>query len=625
MINMRGSVVVKHYTGGNWVDSTDGILNISITRGIPEYVGCWSQVQPGQLQLNSRDLTLADIALQTRIRIEVDGTAIFTGKVFDVNTEYIPKEDSIVTITAFDELGSLSLKKFGHQTVIGGDYAVREVASYRTFPQMLTGFNQSAIDTGIPQKWLGYASQGTLYEGNAIGYTMLNTTYGVGGFNPAAPAPGASSDSTWGPWLDSLAYDVDGGIICNPSAGSNGWGTPVVNTQPSNFATTQTGMEDSLNLRDNMTGNIQQPNSISKPIVGDPGHPLYQDTGLWEQYYGGIYSSPSETYGASYASLMTTNDTDALTLFLKAEQSEAGFAFVDAKNRFRLYSRALVENDTYLSKATFASDGSGLSYNNIKVTNGWESVVNGVTINNTWSNDYIDSDEMIAWVDNGNDGSTTGFYQNAPLSNRDKTLTNKSLNQTTDPITDPTKEYPWLGYNITEAKQRYLRYCKLNNNTEPIYKFDTRDFSLNKLTNTSYFQGQTGLGTKQLSLNTTFAMPINSGPGYLWNRAGTTKVINRTTESIKAYNVIQRQSELANFIITNYSTAIKDIRSISFSVHPDDLNTVKGIEIFDRITIDHDDDGLVIDKQYAVMGITHSITPLSWDITYQLWNQEGRP
>ena len=120
-------------------------------------------------------------------------------------------------------------------------------------------------------------------------------------------------------------------------------------------------------------------------------------------------------------------------------------------------------------------------------------------------------------------------------------------------------------------------------------------------------------------------MPINSGPGYLWNRAGTTKVINRTTESIKAYNVIQRQSELANFIITNYSTAIKDIRSISFSVHPDDLNTVKGIEIFDRITIDHDDDGLVIDKQYAVMGITHSITPLSWDITYQLWNQEGRP
>ena len=624
MINMRELVVVKHYTGGVWVDSTDGVINIDITRGIPQYVGCWSQVQPGQLQLVSRDLSLADLDLQTRIRIEVDGSAIFTGKIFEINTEYIPKDDSLVTITAFDELGSLSLKKFGHQTVIGGDYEVREVASYRTFPQMLNGFNQNDIDPAIPQKWDGYERQGTLAMGvtaNALDYTILNTTYGVAGFNPAAPAAGASSDSTWGPYLDSDAYDVDGGVICNPSAGTLGWGTPIVNTQ--GFATA-TGMEDSLNYRDNIQGGtIYDANSGSQSKVVETAHPLYNKTGLYENYYRQGAISPLS--GAPWTALMTTNDKDGLSLFLKAEQSEAGFAFVDVKNRFRLYSRAVVDWDTYLSEASFASDGSGISYNNITVTNGWESVVNGVTVNNTWSDNFIDSDEMISWVDNGNDGSTTGWYQNAQNGNRDFTTGTNLLNESSNIVNYPEKEYSWLGYNVTESKQRYLRYCQTNSSLMPIYKFDTRDFTLNQLGTTAFFQGEVGLGSKQLSLNTTYAMPVNSGPGYLWNRAGTIKVVDRAVESTRAYNVTERQSELANFIIQNYATPTKDIRSISFSAHQNDLADIKDIEIFDRINIDHDDDGFVVDKQYAVMGISHSITPVSWDITYQLWNQEGRP
>ena len=624
MINMRELVVVKHYTGGVWVDSTDGVINIDITRGIPQYVGCWSQVQPGQLQLVSRDLSLADLDLQTRIRIEVDGSAIFTGKIFEINTEYIPKDDSLVTITAFDELGSLSLKKFGHQTVIGGDYEVREVASYRTFPQMLNGFNQNDIDPAIPQKWDGYERQGTLAMGvtaNALDYTILNTTYGVAGFNPAAPAAGASSDSTWGPYLDSDAYDIDGGVICNPSAGTLGWGTPIVNTQPFGTAT---GMEDSLNYRDNIQGGtIYDANSGSQSKVVETAHPLYNKTGLYENYYRQGAISPLS--GAPWTALMTTNDKDGLSLFLKAEQSEAGFAFVDVKNRFRLYSRAVVDWDTYLSEASFASDGSGISYNNITVTNGWESVVNGVTVNNTWSDNFIDSDEMISWVDNGNDGSTTGWYQNAQNGNRDFTTGTNLLNESSNIVNYPEKEYSWLGYNVTESKQRYLRYCKTNSNLMPIYKFDTRDFTLNQLGTTPFFQGEVGLGSKQLSLNTTYAMPVNSGPGYLWNRAGTIKVVDRAVESTRAYNVTERQSELANFIIQNYATPTKDIRSISFSAHQNDLADIKDIEIFDRINIDHDDDGFVVDKQYAVMGISHSITPISWDITYQLWNQEGRP
>ena len=104
---------------------------------------------------------------------------------------------------------------------------------------------------------------------------------------------------------------------------------------------------------------------------------------------------------------------------------------------------------------SYASDGSGISYNNITVTNGWESVVNGVTVNNTWSDNFIDSDEMISWVDNGNDGSTTGWYQNAQNGNRDFTTGTNLLNESSNIVNYPEKEYSWLGYNVTESKQRY--------------------------------------------------------------------------------------------------------------------------------------------------------------------------
>jgi hypothetical protein len=625
MINMRGAVVVKHYTGGTWVDSTNGILQVDITRGIPQYDGCWSQVQPGQLTLRSRDLSLKNVALQTRIRIEVDGTPIFTGKVFDISTEYVPKEDSIVTLIGFDELGALALKKFGHQTIIGGDYESRTVASFMTLPYMLstTQFTQG--------EWEGLSGgaplQGTDYEGTAVGYPMAPTNYGQSGFNPPAPAPGASSDSTWGPYL----ADTNGLIIANPTAQgggggetNEGYGTPVINTWVIDYSNNQAGIHP--NGFDGIAWDILKSNMIVKPGVTDGGHPLYGDSGFYKKWYKGIYTPPSQISAASWAALMTTNDTDALTLFLKSEQSEAGFGYVDALNRFRLYNRAVVENDVHLSKATFKSDGTGLSYNNIKVTNGWEGVVNGVTVSNVWSNDWIDFHDLAGFTDNDDDGNITGYYQNAPSSNRDGTTTSKTLNFTTQPSLNPPKDYEWLGYNIGEQRQKYLKYTKLNNNVTPIFKFLTRDPSLDKLTTVNYFQGKTGLGTKQLVLNTNYAFAMASGPGYLWNRNGTTKAVDRPTQyAEKDYNVIERSAELADYILTNYANPEEDIRAINFDVHPQDLDTIKVIDIYDRIDIDHDYAGFVRDKQYCVMGITHSITPNSWNVTYQLWNQDGRP
>lgn len=628
MINMRGAVVVKHFTGGTWVDSTNGILQVDITRGIPQYDGCWSQVQPGQLTLRSRDLSLKNVALQTRIRIEVDGAPIFTGKVFDINTEYIPKEDSIVTLIAFDELGALALKKFGHQTIIGGDYKVRELASYLTFPYMLSNVqNLTTANGGVSGPFGYYDSQGTDYEGNGIGYASANTKYGESGFNPPFPAPGASSDSTWGPFL----ADTDGLIVSNPdrrmgsaNSGYNnyGWGYPIVSSWV-NFNTNATGVHG--NGYDGILYDLSYSiNAPSKSVVNDTGHPLFADAGYYKKYYKSISTA---TRGASWCALMTTNDTDALSLFLKAEQSEAGFAYVDARNRFRLLSRAIVDNDVYLSKASFKSDGTGISYNNINVTNGWEGVVNGVTVNNVWSNDWIDFFDLAPWPDNENDGSTTGWYQNSPSANRDGTTANKILNDAPVPIpTGFPKDYEWLGYDVTELRFPKLEYCKTVGGVGPLFKYDTKDISLDKLTTLSYFQGKTGVGTKQLQLNTNYAFAQNTGPGYLLRRNGTNESTRTTAlNGGRDYNVDERMAELADYILTNYATPVEEIKSINFDVHPADLDTIKVIDIYDRIDIDHSYAGFVRDKQYAVMGITHSITPNSWNVTYQLWNQQGRP
>lgn len=623
MTNMRGAVVVKHFTGGVWVDSTNGILQVDITRGIPQYDGCWSQVQPGQLTLRSRDLSLKNVALQTRIRIEVDGSPIFTGKVFDISTEYIPKEDSIVTLIGFDELGALALKKFGHQTIIGGDYQPRTIASFLTFPYILSQVQYSqdeweALTGGVPL-------QGIDYEGSGLNYPLGNTRYGSSGFTPPAPAPGASSDSTWGPYL----ADTNGLIVANPTYNSQaiansdaGFGTPVINTWSTDYSNRTTLMHS--NGRDGIGWDIQKPNLIVKSSVTDAGHPLYGDSGFYKKWYKGLATAVGDVSVRDWAALMTTNDTDGLSLFLKSEQSEAGFAYVDSRNRFRLLSRAVVDNDVYLSKATFKSDGTGISYNNINVTNGWEGVVNGVTISNVWSNDWIDYFDLAAFTDNN--ASTLGYYQAAPTSNRDGTTTTKTLNFAASTINNPPKDYEWLGYNIGEQRQKYQKYTKLNNNTTPPFKFETRDPSLDKLTTINYFQGQTGLGTKQLTLNTNYAFAMCSGPGYLYRRSGVLEFERTAGQySPKDYNVIERSAELADFILTNYATAVEEIKSINFDVHPTDIDTIKEIDIYDRIDIDHSYAGFVRDKQYAVMGITHSITPNSWNVTYQLWNQEGRP
>lgn len=630
-MNLRGKITVKYRdTSYAWVDATDGILQIDITRGIPQYFGMWSQCEPGQLRLISRNTNLdpaknTEIGLFSIIRVEADGVPIFTGKIFDTNTEYVPKEDSTITINAFDELGVLSQTKWGNRSMIGHDYDGKksiEPINFGTFlkqgsyypdydanPDLQSGFENGRyspydvgntgynyVDTDLTV--VGGAKKITWYSDDQTKYP---TPGGVSSYTASASDPGVGQESD----INWTLPDWDATLISNPGS-KKSFGTQ-------NDATTNsTGLY--WMYKDGISYSFSSAsNRGSRPGVTDTNHALYGDHGFRYLNFGS--AGTTNVIDADWAALYSTNDDNALTLWKKCEQSEAGFGFVDAYNRFRHYNRTVAELDIHESKATFASDGTGLSYNNIKVTNGWESVVKGVTINNIWSDNVTSIYNLRGWKDTDLNGGTTGYYVNPPLSNRDGTTVSKLF----------AKIYSWLGSSaVTEQRNYYEKYASTTptyGSYSPIYDVNCRDWDIDTLTTRSLFYGtDTTNGNNQLSIDTNYAWNLNGETGgYVYSRLG----VRTDFTAERPDNVADRAAELAKQILDNYSTPQTDIRSINFDVHVDDFDTIKNIDIYNRINIDHNESGLTINKQYAVMGITHSITPDNWNVTYQLWNQQG--
>jgi hypothetical protein len=358
----------------------------------------------------------------------------------------------------------------------------------------------------------------------------------------------------------------------------------------------------------------------SKPTVDDPYHPLYDQAGYWNSNWGKTNTTGKD----SWAALYTTDDNNAYELWLKCEQSEAGFGYVDAYNRFRHFSRAIIDNDNLAQpvKLSFQSNGSGTSYNSIKVTSGAESIIKGVNVNNLWNSEIVQSRKLDAFRDQEPDDST---YIKSTNRNRDNTTTNKTLQPSS--TVSPIKKYDWLNYSQIEPRDSYDYFARTNDNL-PIWETYQRDWDISTLSTRPYFKGELGVnGTNQLTLNTNYAWNLGHEYGGFVRTANG----NYFPQDLASYpngradNVLDRQKELANMVLENYSNPSADIRSINFSVHNDDIDSIKGVDIFDAISINHNESGLSIDKNYAVMGITHTITPDSWDVSYQLWNREGRP
>ena len=101
-----------------WVHFTDGLININITRGVPDYEGGWVMPDTGQLVLTSRNNQLdpsfnSNILNKRRIKVvttvnEVQET-IFIGRVDSIQSKYQPRDAApIIRLVAFDILADLS-------------------------------------------------------------------------------------------------------------------------------------------------------------------------------------------------------------------------------------------------------------------------------------------------------------------------------------------------------------------------------------------------------------------------------------------------------------------------------------------------------------------------------------
>lgn len=569
MTNLRNKVKLYYKYNSSWIDATNGLLQADITRGIPDYRGCWSQVAPGQLRIRTKNLDLdpsrnANISLYSEIKISVNGITIFTGKIIDAQTDYFPKDDAILTLNIFDEIGILALRKFGNITVINQNYDAKTIIVPTCLPLLFVD-NSSKMCTD------------NVGGGENIVQGIASYQYGY----QESPI---------------LGYDYANDLIVNQiNADQYTWGSRI-KVAP----TLSTGIT---------------PDGLDGIWADKPPSPGFTMAG---KTHG--------TVTGAWCALQTTNDTDALSLFLKSEQSEAGFAFINKDNKFVIQSRAYIDsNPSIASKASFKSDGTGISYNNIKVTNGWESVVKGITVTNGWTDNYSNWYENIAPVDKLFMGNIYGYYQNPPFTNRDGTTGTKILNITPA----PNLEYPWLAYGAAETKAYYQKYAKTSaasGSKTPIYNIQTRDWDVTKLSNKSIFMGKSSInGSNQLSINTNYAMTGSTGGGTIYNRNGVLTTLPDPSTTTYLDNVDDRMNELADRILTDYSNPVIDVRSIDFDVHVDDINTIAGIDIFDRISLNHSYAGYSVNKQYAVMGITHSITPNNWSVKYELWNKQGRP
>lgn len=112
---MRASdlITLQVYVNNQWVDYSDGLINLEIIRGVEEYTGPLSQPDVGQLTLKSRNANLDpynnnNITYNSKIRVNAGGQRIFTGRIEGISVEYGPRtEPTIVTINAFDLIGTM--------------------------------------------------------------------------------------------------------------------------------------------------------------------------------------------------------------------------------------------------------------------------------------------------------------------------------------------------------------------------------------------------------------------------------------------------------------------------------------------------------------------------------------
>ena len=127
---------------------SDGIISMDIRRGMNEYLGPHTQIDTGSLIVTSRNPNLDPMATgslvryKNRIKVVVDGSIIFIGRIENIDVKYNPRnEPPTITITAFDYVRDLIENKWTNLTYLNEAYDV--------FTE-LTGVSDNDPSTGLP-------------------------------------------------------------------------------------------------------------------------------------------------------------------------------------------------------------------------------------------------------------------------------------------------------------------------------------------------------------------------------------------------------------------------------------------------------------------------------------------
>ncbi|MFN7583759.1 MAG: PKD domain-containing protein [bacterium] len=112
---MRPVDIIKFYLleGASWVEYTDGIISVDIQRGLQKYTSPMDMPDAGIMRLISRSYSVdpyenSNFRTGRTVKVEANGTPIFTGRLIDINVSYNPKgKPPQIELIAIDMVGTM--------------------------------------------------------------------------------------------------------------------------------------------------------------------------------------------------------------------------------------------------------------------------------------------------------------------------------------------------------------------------------------------------------------------------------------------------------------------------------------------------------------------------------------
>lgn len=503
-------------TAWQWIDHTEGLLSVDITRGIDEYEGMWSQPSPGQITIKSRNPSLnpqtnSQIAYGHKIRVLVDDEPIFTGKIRESDVEYSNfRDDPIVTIVGFDSWQSLLDFEFENFAVQAGETSTGlESPPQDNFidSNVAALFADAGFGPWYVYSWpLWYLTNSPQPGDIILGYqgglaVIKNTTkefasWKVRGSNVKPYNPNANEQVLWWPqvYLEPYTFRSAGTSVDYTGFISDGYQQKLYNFPHVDFnSISQNGVNRSIggsglrrsyeNLNwfytsDDWTYNPST-NQYTPPSVEEYRY-QYGDVRNNENQIPVVYSEPwtiqnfhrfdiIDSYVSNnkehYFAQFTTKSTKLIDNLLAFDQGEQGVIYTTKDDNFVSIPRVRFLPDNIIgvprtNTVEFNSDGSTNSYYNLKVIDGIQNVVNKVEITNVYYSE--DPDQA---VDMYRINSWKRFDDGLPLSGIVKANSNQDA-------------YEGLGVaDINVAKSTTKTYEYLNE--ESIKRYGERSLAIN--------------------------------------------------------------------------------------------------------------------------------------------------